>query len=343
MSPRVLFVVNAGPRVGGGHLMRSLTVAAALTERGADCLFLADPAIEAMLESFAPDLTRRPVGDLEPQTLAAAAEAMAFEAVVFDHYGLSREHHEAMADGRPTLVIDDLADRALAADIILDSGPARIEADYSGLAGRARLLLGPRFAPVRPAFAALRNYALAQRAREPRRVLVSLGLTDLDGITGKVVERLRRRFGETELDVVIGAGAPSRRGLERIASHDPRLTLHIDSLEMAEISARADLAIGAAGSSMWERCVLALPSVVVVLADNQKPAAEALATAGAVLAIDAQAQTFGADFDRAVTRLFIDEPLRHQLAERSAELCDGKGAARVAEAFWPLLVQAATV
>lgn len=343
MSPRVLFVPNAGPQVGGGHVMRSLTLAAALTERGAECLFLADPAVETLLERFAPDLNRRPVGDLSPETLAAAAEAMAFEAVVFDHYGLSKAHQEAIADGRPTLVIDDLADRPLAADLVLDSGPARSEADYAGLAGRARLLLGPRYAPVRPAFAAVRNYALSRRAREPRRVLVSLGLTDLNGITGKVVERLRRRFGEAELDVVIGAGAASRRGLERIAAHDPRLALHIDSLDMAELSARADLAVGAAGSSMWERCVLALPSVVIVLADNQRPAAEALAKAGAVLAVDGAAATFEADLDRAVTRLFVDESLRHQLAERSAELCDGQGAARTADAFWPLLVQAATV
>lgn len=343
MSPRVLFVLNAGPQVGGGHVMRSLTLAAALTERGAECLFLADPAIEALLQAFAPDLSRRTVSDLSPETLTAAAEAMAFEAVVFDHYGLLREHHETIADGRPALVIDDLADRELGADIVLDSGPSRIEADYSGKIGRARLLLGPRFAPVRPAFAAMRNCALARRALEPRRVLVSLGLTDIGGVTGRVVERLRRRFGEAELDVVIGAAAASRKGLERIATHDPRLTLHVDSLDMAELAARADLAVGAAGSSMWERCVLALPSVVIVLADNQRPAAKALVEAGAVLAVDAQAPSFETDLDRAVTRLFIDESLRHQLAERSAEICDGRGAGRAADAFWPLLVQAATV
>ena len=200
-------------------------------------------------------------------------------------------------------------------------------------------MLGPKFAPVRPAFAALRNTALARRKGTPRRVLVSMGLTDLDGITGKVVEQLRRRYGETELDVVVGAGAPSRKGLTRIAAHDPRLTLHVDTPDMAELATAADLAVGAAGSAMWERCVLGLPSVVVTIADNQVPAATALAKAGAVLRVDGRAESF----DRAMTRLFIDETLRASLAEKSAELCDGEGAARVADAFWPLLVQAATV
>ncbi|MDO8902564.1 MAG: UDP-2,4-diacetamido-2,4,6-trideoxy-beta-L-altropyranose hydrolase [Phenylobacterium sp.] len=343
MTPRVLFIANAGPQVGGGHVMRSLTLAAALTERGARCEFMADAHVEAILAAYAPDLPRRAVASMAPEILSDLTSRQAFEAVVFDHYGLGRPEHQAIADGRPALVIDDLADRALGGTLVLDSGPDRTATDYRGLTEGARLLLGPNYAPVRPAFAALRNAALARRQGSPRRVLVSMGLTDLDGITSKVVEQLRRRYGETELDVVIGGSAPSRKGLTRIAAHDPRLTLHVDTPMMAELAMAADLAVGAAGSAMWERCVLGLPSVVVTIADNQVPAAAALAKAGAVLTVDGRAESFGPDFDRAMTRLFIDEELRASLAERSAELCDGQGAARVADAFWPLLVQAATV
>ena len=343
MTPRVLFIANAGPDVGGGHVMRSLTLAAALAERGARVEFMADAHVEAILAAYAPDLPRRAVGAMSPEILANLTGRQAFEAVVFDHYGLGRVEHEAIADGRPALVIDDLANRPLGGALVLDSGPARTEADYRGLTSGARLLLGPKYAPVRPAFAALRNTALARRQGTPRRILVSMGLTDLNGITGKVVEQLRRRYGETALDVVVGAGAPSRKGLTRIAAHDPRLTLHVDTPDMAELATAADLAVGAAGSAMWERCVLGLPSVVVTIADNQIPAATALAKAGAVLVVDGRAESFGVDFDRAMPRLFIDETLRASLAERSAELCEGEGAARVADAFWPLLVQAATV
>lgn len=343
MTPRVLFIANAGPQVGGGHVMRSLTLAAALAERGAKVEFMADTHVEAILAAYAPDLPRRAVASMAPDVLTELTGRQAFEAVVFDHYGLGRPEHEAIADGRPALVIDDLADRPLGGALVLDSGPARVEADYRGLTSGARLLLGPKYAPVRPAFAALRNAALARRQETPRRVLVSMGLTDLEGITGKVVEQLRRRYGETALDVVVGAGAPSRKGLTRIAAHDPRLTLHVDTPDMAELATAADLAVGAAGSAMWERCVLGLPSVVVTIADNQIPAATAMAKAGAVLVVDGRADSFGVDFDRAMTRLFIDETLRASLAENSAELCDGEGAARVADAFWPLLVQAATV
>ncbi|MDP3381972.1 MAG: UDP-2,4-diacetamido-2,4,6-trideoxy-beta-L-altropyranose hydrolase, partial [Phenylobacterium sp.] len=291
MTPRVLFIANAGPQVGGGHVMRSLTLAAALAERGARVEFMADSHVEAILAAYAPDLPRRAVASMAPDVLTDLTGRQAFEAVVFDHYGLSRPEHEAIADGRPALVIDDLADRPLGGALVLDSGPARVEADYRGLASGARLLLGPKYAPVRPAFAALRNTALARRHETPRRVLVSMGLTDLDGITGKVVEQLRRRYGETALDVVVSAGAPSRKGLTRIAAHDPRQTLHVDTPDMAELATAADLAVGAAGSAMWERCVLGLPSVVVTIADNQIPAATALAKAGAVLMVDGRSET----------------------------------------------------
>jgi spore coat polysaccharide biosynthesis predicted glycosyltransferase SpsG len=106
---------------------------------------------------------------------------------------------------------------------------------------------------------------------------------------------------------------------------------------MARLTAEADFAVGAAGSSAWERCVLGLPTAMVVLADNQRPAAAALVERGAALAIDAQAPDFDAALDRAFMRLMRDTELRRSLAQASAEVCDGRGAERVAEAFLELV------
>ena len=262
-----------------------------------------------------------------------------FNAVVFDHYVLSADDHRDLASGRPTLVIDDLADRPLAADLVVDSGPQRRAADYQGLipAG-ARLLLGAAYAPVRPEFAELRAKTLGRRPEAVGRILVSLGLTDLGGITGRVLDRLRPRIGQTAIDVVLGAGATSRAGLERLARRDPRLTVHVDTPDMARLTAAADLAVGAAGSSAWERCTLALPSVMLVVADNQRPAATALAEAGAALVVEADDPAFDQLFDRAFLRLFTDPVARGRLAAKCAEVCDGLGAERVADVFLDLLL-----
>jgi len=337
-APSILFVVDAGPAVGGGHVMRSLTLAQALEGQGASCRFTAPPAVEAILTAFAPEMARTPAVSAQPGDLTDAVGGERFDAVVFDHYGLAESDHRTMAQGKPVLAIDDLADRPLGADLVLDSGPARRAVDYNGLIpDDARLLLGPQYAPVRPEFAALRDQALAWRGEPLGRVLVSLGLTDLDGITGRVVERLRPKVSDVGIDIILGAEAPSLPSLAKIARRDTRIVLHIDTPHMARLTAEADIAIGAAGSSAWERCTLGLPTLMLVVAENQRSAANVLAEREAALVVDADAVDFDGLFDRALVRLTTDAGLRRQLAAASAEFCDGQGAPRVAEAFLKLV------
>ena len=333
LRPRILFIANAGPAVGGGHVMRSLSLARALGEHGAECVFLDPPVVAGILDAFAPDMSREAVASVAAADLPAAVAGLAFDAVVFDHYGLGRADHQFIAQGRPTLVIDDLADRPLAADVVLDSGPARTEEDYAGLAGGARLLLGPRYAPLRPEVAALREAAIARRGGPVQRVLVALGLTDVGGVTSRVLDRLRQRNGHLAFDVVLGSAAPSLPGLTRVAAHDPRVMLHVDAQDMARLTLEADVAFGAGGSTTWERCTLGLPSVLLVLAENQRPAARALADRDAALVVDAADPDFAAAFDRAAVRLLNDTATRTRLTAASLELCDGRGAERAAEAL----------
>ena len=342
IQPSILFLADAGPTVGGGHVMRSLTLAQALAAEGATCVFLATPAAQAVLEAFGGEIARI---DIDPPSLAvlvevAADHAQAFDAVVLDHYGLSAPEHRAIAGGRPTLVIDDLANRPLAADLVLDSGPARRATDYDGLIPpHAELLLGPNHAPVRPAFGALRKAALARRATAPKvgRILVSLGLTDVGAITGRVVDLMLPLTGQSILDVVLGSGAPSLPALRALATREPHLVLHVDSQEMPRLTLDADLAVGAGGSTSWERCVLALPTLLLMLADNQREASQALAGADAVLALDVAAPDFETAFAADLARLLEEPLLRDRLSTASAAVCDGRGAARVADRFLALL------
>ncbi len=342
IQPSILFLADAGPTVGGGHVMRSLTLAQALAAEGATCVFLATPAAQAVLEAFGGEIARIDIDPPSPAVLVevAADHAQAFDAVVLDHYGLSAPEHRAIAGGRPTLVIDDLANRPLAADLVLDSGPARRATDYDGLIPpHAELLLGPNHAPVRPAFGALRKAALARRATAPKvgRILVSLGLTDVGAITGRVVDLMLPLAGQSILDVVLGSGAPSLPALRALAAREPRLVLHVDSQEMPRLTLDADLAVGAGGSTSWERCVLALPTLLLMLADNQREASQALAGADAVLALDVAAPDFETAFAADLARLLEEPLLRDRLSTASAAVCDGRGAARVADRFLALL------
>lgn len=335
-APSVLFVVDGGPEIGGGHVMRALTLAEAL-QGFARPSFMAPPFVAGLLDRFGGrDLGRIAAVTGEPGELtsAAAQAARAFDAVVFDHFRLGATDHARIAEGRPSLAVDDLADRTMAVDVVVDVGPGRTGSDYARLVRPdALLLLGPAYAPVRGEFLAGRGAAMTRRSGTDQvgRVLVSLGLTDVGAITARVVDRLLPRLGAARLDVVLGASAASRGAIERLAARDPRVTLHVETGAMADLCAQADLAVGAGGSSVWERCAVGLPTVTLILAENQAPGAEALAAQGAGEVVDARAADFEAALDRAFTGLMRSPERRARMGRAAAALCDGKGARRVAD------------
>ena len=320
--------------------MRCLSLARALMARGAACSFAATPPTQAVLRAFAAaDVDVLPVPeDLDQALIAAADGARSLDAdwVLLDHYFLNPAQETALRAGRRLAAIDDLADRPRAADLLMDSAYGRRPENYRPLLPAGAIILaGPSYAPVRPQFGARRAAALARRREggHLRHVLISLGLTDVEGITQRVVELLRPLLDGLIVDVVLGSTAPSRHALCEAAKADANLRLHIDSQEMAELTATADIAIGAGGSSTWERATLGLPTATVVLAQNQRPMAQAMARDGLVLMADAGAPDFESRLIQAAARL-IDEPaLRCSLSEKAAAACDGLGADRFAEAL----------
>jgi UDP-2,4-diacetamido-2,4,6-trideoxy-beta-L-altropyranose hydrolase len=325
---RILFVCAAGPSVGGGHVMRSLTLARALEARGAVSAFRAIAG------------SRRGAGRFRTRTWRARTPTTTFDAVVFDSYALSADEHRAVAKGRPTLVIDDLADRPLAADIVLDAGPARKADDYAGLVpAGAKLLLGPNYAPVRPAFAGpARGGAGAARASGSCAAHPGLAGPDRCG-RDHPADR-----GQAALRFAVGGDDPGCRARERRRAQPtgaPRLggggsaSRRCTSTPRTcrELVFEVDLAIGAGGSTTWERCVLALPALTLILADNQIAAARALEAAGATPCLAIDAPDFDAAFTHAVQDLLASADRRAALSTASAAVCDGQGADRVAAIF----------
>jgi UDP-2,4-diacetamido-2,4,6-trideoxy-beta-L-altropyranose hydrolase len=339
-APRILAFPDCGPRIGGGHVMRCLTLARALADKGCALAFAANPAAQGVLDAFGPrDITVYPLSDdLAEAAPHAAAWADAFKAdwVLLDHYRLSPAEEAALKGPRRLAVLDDLADRPRPADLVINPGYGLMPRHYLGLVpDEARMLTGPQYALVRPEFAAHRDQALKRRREggHLKRVLICLGLTDVEGITARVVRALRPHLEGLILDVVVAGTAPSLPALRELAKTDGDLRLHVDNHAMAELMSQADIAVGAGGGSTWERATLGLPTVTVVLADNQRRMAEAMAQVGLTLAVDAAAADFEARLARAVGRMIEDAAFRRWVFESSCHACDGLGADRVAEAL----------
>lgn len=336
-APRILLFADCGLTVGGGHVMRCLTLARALAARGAACAFIAPPMVRGLIQTFGPGgIEALDTPEATVEQVRALGDAYRPDWLVIDHYRLTLADESALrAPGRRLMVLDDLADRPRDCDLLLDAGHGRGVEEYRGLVSEgAQVLAGPRYALVRPQFAAIRQMTLARRGQDGiSRVLISLGLTDVGSVTLKVVQALPPVLGEAGLDIALGSSAPSLGALRAMAG--PRLALHIDAADMAQLTAQADLAIGAGGSSAWERACLGLPGVTVILADNQRDLALRMDADGLTVAVDAAPPDFEARLREAFGRLAEDAGLRGVMSARLADLCDGFGAQRVAEVMLP--------
>lgn len=334
-APRVAFRLDASGAIGGGHAMRCLSLARALADRGAECLFLVNEEAAAVVPALAGTACR--VVGPDPDAAVAALRAAwpgGADAAVCDLYSWTAPEEQVFAAAtRRLLVIDDMAVMPHHCDLLLNQNFGAGASAYDGLVPPGcRRLVGLDYALLRPDFAALRPAALERRQAmgRPETILVSLGLTDVGGITGRVCAALATIPGFARAEVVLGPAAPSIGRVRALADADPRFRCHVGLDGMARAMLQADAAIGAMGSSSWERCCLGLPTLAVILADNQRPTAQALAASGIVaLAGDAAALDDAALRD--ATAAFLDDPdgLR-RLSRASAGLCDGLGAGRVA-------------
>lgn len=345
---RVALRADAGPVIGSGHVMRGLTLAAALRARGATVTFVCGASPGHLGERIAAagfGVTLIAAGLPEAADAQATQAALQRDGVcdllLVDHYGLSVAWETSLRPAaRRIAAIDDLADRAHDVDLLLDQNLGRQARDYARLLPpHTRRLIGPAHALLRPEFAAARGRSLARRAAigDWRHLLISLGGADPQQATAPVLQALARcpLPADATITVVLGALAATREAVAALLPSLPCSTrLLVDAADMASLLAEADIAIGAAGGSAWERCCLGLPSLLLVLADNQRPGTQALAAAGAALTLGEVG-----DLSTVLPQVLqqLAEPGRLQaMSAAAAAVTDGQGAARVADALLAL-------
>lgn len=349
---RVAIRADASRLIGSGHWVRCLSLAQALRAQAADVVLatrdvpphLAAQAAAAGVallplpgrtdartsaeDVFPADVQQQDIDDLR-QALAGGPRC---DWIVVDHYGLDARWEAQAATLAPhVMAIDDLArvhQCALLLDqnFYLDAGArydGRVPADCT-------LLLGPRFALLRPAFAAARA-AVAPRDGPVRRLHIFLGGMDRDNVTEWV---LRAAAGVVpagvQIDVVIGSTHPARASIEALVGAWQGARLHVDTPDMPALLAAADLAIGAGGTATWERCALGVPTLAVCIAENQRELLGQSARGGLVCAPD-DAMASAEIFAGHLRALLGNSGLRNHLSRAGLALTDGAGAGRVAQ------------
>ncbi len=335
---RITFRADANSRLGLGHLRRCISLALALRRCGAEVQFVArhsDVDVRALVgaASLSVALLQADIGvDDDARATAGLAKASSADWVVVDHYSLDARWHEdvrARTDAR-VAVIDDLADRALAADLIVDQNFAPDhEAKYAAVNHRASPVLGgPDYAMLDPRFAdAPRNPA----ADPVFSIGIFMGGADAPNLSERAWKGLREVAGFTGgIEIAATRANPHLRRLAALAAGDTATRLSVDAANLAAFFGRHELHIGAGGSATWERCCLGAPTLAVIAAENQRSVLLPLAQADVFMLV-AQELPDAPAIGRA-TRALINSPaVRQRQSQRARALVDGHGCARIAQ------------
>lgn len=342
---KVALRADASPALGTGHVRRCLALAHALREAGADVRLATrslgfDTAALARAAGFPTvvvdaagraGLSARADHVDDAHATAAALAADPPHWIVVDHYGLGARWHTAVARalGCRVAVIDDLADRELRCDLLVDHNHcADHRAKYAGrLDAGTPLLGGPRYALLGPA------YADAPRCEihdEVRSLGIFMGGLDAAGASTLVLRAIGDAGFDGPVEVVSSAASPGLDTLRAAAAARPHTTLRLDLPELSAFFARHDVQVGAGGGATWERCCIGAPTLALVVADNQRVVVPELAAIGVVAAPQPEDALDCAAVARALRALIGNASTRRSLAERARALVDGHGARRVA-------------
>lgn len=342
----VLFRCDASPQIGFGHLMRCLALAEACVAAGDQVRFLSreDAGARRALERAGREVHWLPASAPLAQVTSGlreaargAAEAGPVWAVVdsYDHPG--EQVAAAISAGALTLALDDLGWFAGHPQVLLNPNLDAAGSWYPETAGTV-LLLGASYALLRGEFARARD-AAAARARNPVcALLVTLGGSDRANRTAMVLQGLSELPAELRrgltVEVVLGPGTAHQETIEACVSRAGyRSVLHIGTERMSELLSRADLAVTAAGGTVYEAAALGVPAAMLMLAENQRANLQAFARRGLGISLGEAAACTPSRVADIVGRLIADEPLRRRMSAAGLSAVDGQGPARVREAM----------
>jgi UDP-2,4-diacetamido-2,4,6-trideoxy-beta-L-altropyranose hydrolase len=338
---RFLFRTDASTAIGSGHVARCAALAHVLASAGHDVQFVCRELggdLNSWLEAEGFRVARIGGGPVssadelaDAKATAASLQGRRCDWLIVDHYGLGIAWEKAMADVADRIfAIDDLG-RHHDCRLLLDQNCGNpTHALYAGrVSPQCELLLGAEFALLRPDFAALRANSLQRHRDSVSRLLVFMGGSDPSNETCKALHGVgRSAMANLTVDVAIGSGNPHRQAVANACAAMDRATLHVQTKQMAQLMSEADCAIGAAGTATWERCVLGLPALVTVLAENQTAIAEAVDAAGGHRLLGRQREVTADHYAQALRALDAADLAR--MSRAAAAICDGGGAERVA-------------
>lgn len=350
----IYFRADANEQIGYGHLMRCLTIADACKRRGMSPVFVtADHETEKTIavRGFPCLILNTDYRDMESELGKLPALLASGAPIVLDSYHLTKHYVETLKEnGHGVVWMDDLKEQEYPVDMLINYNvyakqldyPVNREAETDGCPdrkrdGRCMYLLGPGYAPVRQSF---RREDAGVREKLGT-VLVTTGGSDPYGAGVWFANLLAERLPDAKIMVVCGPYAKGKEELYRISKQNGNVEVIEGCSDLSAVMHRCDLAVAAAGSTLYELCAAGLPGILYYLADNQRMGAEAFARETGVVNLgDIRSESFRTEADAHLTAALAHLAAaseRKKLADAMHALVDGNGAERIAEALAKLV------
>lgn len=332
----ILIRADGNPLIGTGHIMRCLSLADALRERNEDIVFVtADPYFRQFIQSrgYVCTILGTAYDHMEEELsiFLPLLERDRPELVILDSYFVTPKYMEVLKNTAPLLYIDDMNAFDYPADAVVNYNIYGPELPYPQ---NKKYFLGPQYAPLRKEFQGLGRRVVREGAEN---VLISTGGTDQYHVALRCAEYLREHPPQENMvfHFVLGAMNPDVAELERIAGELPFIRLHRQVADMCSLMLQCDVAVSAAGTTLYELCACGLPTVTYILADNQIQGARAFQKLGLMPCVGDIRENgcFLNCIFKELKRLFIDWNARNQVTVKMQEMVDGTGTSRLVVAI----------
>ena len=336
-SRTLLIRCDTSVAIGTGHAMRCLALAQAWQDAGGKTVFAMAQSTTAMEKRLQREgmrvarLQAEPGSSDDTKEIIALARRIQPSWVVVDGYIFEAEYQASLKGaGLKVLFIDDNGHAAhYSADLVLNQNAHANVALYRSREPSTVILLGPHYALLRREFAAWRRWKREIPA-VARNVLVTMGGSDPDNFTRTAVDGLRGVRDRLRIRVLVGGSNPHIASLEELGADETNsIQLIRDATDMPEQMSWADLAIAGAGAACLEMCLMALPALLIDLAENQTPIANEFSRRGTAYHLGSSKTVIPDRIEAETRRLLVSVVERSVMAQRGRELVDGTGAARV--------------
>jgi UDP-2,4-diacetamido-2,4,6-trideoxy-beta-L-altropyranose hydrolase len=328
---------DADARMGTGHVMRCLALAQAWQDTGGRGLFLMaamPPALKTRLAAEGMEaltLQATPGSPEDARETAQLAQSRGADWVVADGYHFGADYQRLIKDaGLRLLCIDDYGHAGhYCADLVLNQNINATEELYPSREAHTRLLLGTRYVLLRREFWPWRGWR-REIPEVARKVLVTLGGGDPDNVTQKVMHALAQvQTDSLEAVVVAGAANPHLPALQASIAKQPHsIRLEANVTNMPKLMAWADLAITAGGSTCWETAFMGLPSLIIILAENQRFTGARLEQAGLAHNFNGHKNLALANVADSLSKLCVNLEGRQKISLMGQKSVDGFGTSR---------------